>query len=45
MGYWAPIGSWDIVQTRVSRQRQQDLNQKQYVPLPFGGGHNNKKVF
>ena len=31
----------------VSRQRQrgrqQDPHQKQYVPLPFGGGHNNPK--
>ena len=25
----------------VSRQRQQDLHQKQYAPLPIGGGHNN----
>ena len=23
------------------RRRQQDPHQKQYVPLPFGGGHNN----
>ena len=28
---------------KVSRRcwRQQDPHQKQYVPLPFGGGHNN----
>ena len=26
------------------RRRQQDPNQNQYVPLPFGGGHNLPKV-
>ena len=25
------------------RWRQQDPHQKQYVPLPFGGGHNDLK--
>ena len=25
---------------KVSRRRQQDLHQKQYVRLPFRGGHN-----
>ena len=28
---------------RQSR-RQQDPHQKQYVPLPFGGGHNDQDV-
>ena len=34
---------------KVSRQRQhrhqQDLHQKQYVPLPFGGGHKKVSMF
>ena len=27
-----------------SRQRQRDPHQKQYVPLRFGGGHNDCKI-
>ena len=26
------------------RRRQQDLHQKQYVHLPFGGGHNYPQI-
>ena len=29
-------------QRQRQRRRQQDPHQKQYVPLPFGGGHNSE---
>ena len=36
-------GNWFVryrANKKVSRRRQQDPHKKQYVPLPFGGGHN-----
>ena len=30
---------------KVSRRRQQDPHQKQYVPLSYGGGHNDVRSY